>query len=224
MIDALKDWVCRLVNRHDERLRGLVEGAAIRVVTRRVSREIGRDVSAIPSYTMPGELAALFKLAAALPDGAVVLEIGSHLGKSACFLGAALRLKRGRLYCVDTWQNETMPEGSRDTFDEFRRNTNALASLIVPIRKRSDQLAPGDVPSPVHLAFIDGDHSFEAVRADFQRVAPLVPPGGTVAFHDAVNPVFPGVARVVGEALASGQWDIGGQTGTLLWIRRRTSE
>jgi len=224
MIDRLKYWACWPLNRHNEWLRYVLERAAIRVISGRVSRAIGCDVSNISSNTLPGELVALFKLADGLADEAAVLEIGSHLGKSACFLGAALQPKRGRLYCVDTWQNETMAEGSRDTFEEFRRNTAGLAALIVPIRKRSDQLAPGDIPAPVHLAFIDGDHSFEVVRNDFQRVASLVPPGGLVVFHDAVSPYFPGVGRVIGEALASGQWEIGGHVHTLLWIRRLTSE
>ena len=224
MIDKLKYWGCRFVKRHSDRLRHIMERAALRVVSYRVSRAIGHDVSTIPSHTLPVELVALFELAAGLADGARALEIGSHLGKSACFLGTPLQRKRGTLYCVDNWQNETMPEGPRDTFEEFRRNIGGLAALIVPIRKRSDQLAPGDIPSPVHLAFIDGDHSLKAVRGDFQRVAPLIPTGGVVVFHDAVSPYFPGVARVIGDALAFGQWAIGGQTGTLSWIRRVKSE
>jgi cephalosporin hydroxylase len=32
--------------------------------------------------------------------------------------------------------------------------------------------------------FIDGDHSYEGVRADFKNYAELVRPGGFVAFHD----------------------------------------
>ncbi len=34
------------------------------------------------------------------------------------------------------------------------------------------------------LLFIDGDHSYEGVRADFELYHPLVRPGGVVAFHD----------------------------------------
>lgn len=37
--------------------------------------------------------------------------------------------------------------------------------------------------------FIDGDHSYEGVRADFERYAPLVRGGGIVALHD-VNEDF----------------------------------
>ncbi len=37
---------------------------------------------------------------------------------------------------------------------------------------------------PVDFAFIDGDHSYEGVKADFLQYGPLVRPGGIVAFHD----------------------------------------
>jgi predicted O-methyltransferase YrrM len=224
MINTLKYWGCCFVKRRSKWLRYVTERAAIRVVSRRVSHAIGHDVSMISSYTLPFELATLFDLAMELPDGAAALEIGSHLGKSACFIGAALQAKRGRLYCVDTWQNETMPDGLRDTYEEFCRNTTGLAALIIPIRKRSDQLAPGEVPATVHLAFIDGDHSFEGVRNDFERVAPLIPVGGTIVFHDAVRSTFLGVGQVIGGALATGQWTIGGQAGSLFWICRVKDE
>lgn len=36
----------------------------------------------------------------------------------------------------------------------------------------------------VDFLFIDGDHSYEAVRRDFELYEPLVRPGGLVAFHD----------------------------------------
>jgi predicted O-methyltransferase YrrM len=36
----------------------------------------------------------------------------------------------------------------------------------------------------VDLLFIDGDHSYDGVRADFEDYAPLVRPGGLIAFHD----------------------------------------
>jgi predicted O-methyltransferase YrrM len=36
------------------------------------------------------------------------------------------------------------------------------------------------------LLFIDGDHSYEGVRRDFEMYGPLVRPGGLVVFHDIV--------------------------------------
>jgi predicted O-methyltransferase YrrM len=43
--------------------------------------------------------------------------------------------------------------------------------------------------NPLDVLFIDGDHSYEGVRADFEDYAPLVRAGGIVALHD-VNPDF----------------------------------
>ena len=36
----------------------------------------------------------------------------------------------------------------------------------------------------VDFAFIDGDHTYEGVKADFEDYGPLVRPGGIIAFHD----------------------------------------
>jgi predicted O-methyltransferase YrrM len=39
---------------------------------------------------------------------------------------------------------------------------------------------------PLDLLFIDGDHSYDGVKADFDSYAPFVRPGGVIAFHDIV--------------------------------------
>lgn len=52
------------------------------------------------------------------------------------------------------------------------------------------------------VAFIDGDHSETGVRQDFDLWAPLVTPGGVVAFHDTIpngNRHEPGVAKFTRE-------------------------
>lgn len=36
----------------------------------------------------------------------------------------------------------------------------------------------------VDFAFIDGDHTYEGVKADFLNYGNLVRPGGVIAFHD----------------------------------------
>ncbi len=39
-------------------------------------------------------------------------------------------------------------------------------------------------PQGVDFLFIDGDHTYEGVKADFEMYSPLVRPGGFVALHD----------------------------------------
>jgi len=36
----------------------------------------------------------------------------------------------------------------------------------------------------IDFAFIDGDHTYHGVKQDFEMYAPLVRPGGLIAFHD----------------------------------------
>lgn len=41
---------------------------------------------------------------------------------------------------------------------------------------------------PVDVLVIDGDHSYDGVRADFETFSPLVRAGGLVLVHDVLNP------------------------------------
>lgn len=38
--------------------------------------------------------------------------------------------------------------------------------------------------SPVDVLFIDGDHTYQGVKSDFEMFSPLVRPGGVIGFHD----------------------------------------
>jgi predicted O-methyltransferase YrrM len=161
------------------------------------------------------ELRSLYDLAGEAKN---VLEIGSYLGASSAHLAAALSLHGGRLVCVDTWANETMPEGTRDTLAEFQRNTAGVANAIAIVRKRSEELTAGDVTLPLDLVFIDGDHDYAAVRGDVEKVRGWIRDGGTLAFHDAF--FFEGVSRVVGEVLATGEWQLAGKVDNLVWLTK----
>lgn len=46
------------------------------------------------------------------------------------------------------------------------------------------------------LLFIDGDHTYEGVKKDFEMYSPLVREGGLIAFHDVVEHTFDPTCRV----------------------------
>jgi predicted O-methyltransferase YrrM len=58
-----------------------------------------------------------------------------------------------------------------------------------------------DWQGPIRLLFIDGDHSYEATRADVEIWSKHVAPGGLMALHDV--DVWPGVTQAYGELLAA---------------------
>jgi predicted O-methyltransferase YrrM len=200
---------------------------SLRTLLRRARAwHVSRDLAAsglsrarqIHTFTHSDELAALHGLAADLPDGARILEVGSYLGASTCFLAAGLRGKRGAIVCIDTWENQTMPDGVRDTFAEFTVNTRGVADRITTIRKRSDQITAAELGGPFHLIFLDGDHSYSATKSDLQLAASVLSADGVIAFHDSLS--FQGVSRVVGEALGTGDWMLGGVVQNLCWVKR----
>jgi len=62
-------------------------------------------------------------------------------------------------------------------------------------------------PHKFDFIFIDGDHTYEAVKQDLEDWLPLLEPGGTVIFHDSAPivsipsdyPGWPGPVRLVAE-------------------------
>ncbi|MGH7999855.1 MAG: class I SAM-dependent methyltransferase [Brasilonema sp.] len=179
-------------------------------------------VDQIFTYTNINELRALYNLASTCPQGTRSLEIGSHFGASSCYIAAGLAKVNGHLFCVDTWHNETMAEGEQDTFTDFQKNTYGVKQQITPVRKRSDAVSSQDIKVPLNFVFIDGDHSYEAVKRDFELVQQWLAKDGIIAFHDFSNPDYEGVTRVIGEALVSGKWKIAGYVDTLVWIKPAT--
>jgi len=117
--------------------------------------------------------------------GCNYVEIGSYIGSSSCFIAAGIKGSggEGRLYCIDTWQNEGMSEGLRDTFDEFQRNTVKYKDFIVTLKGTSYKIAES-FDKKVDFLFIDGDHSYEGVKSDVDDWFPKLNNGAIVIFHD----------------------------------------
>jgi predicted O-methyltransferase YrrM len=138
----------------------------------------------ITSHLTPHERYQLFKLAI---NREKILEIGSYVGASAtCFGAAKAKNEKGTIYCIDTWQNDAMTEGKKDTQELFTENTKAFAQWITPIRGFSTEVA-GQVKKytdKLDVLFIDGDHSYEGVKADWETYKGFLNPGSIVIFHD----------------------------------------
>jgi predicted O-methyltransferase YrrM len=146
-------------------------------------RERAKQADRIFTHLTDEEKHILFRLARAIPKYGVAVEIGSYLGASSCFLAMGLRKRSGRLYCVDTWQNESMAEGLRDTFAEFSENVAPFRDIIIPLRGRSEVLGV-EFKEKISLLFLDGDHSYEVVSRDFFAWLPHLNEHAVVMLHD----------------------------------------
>lgn len=120
-----------------------------------------------------------------------VLEIGTAKG-GTLFLWTRLAQRNATIVSID------LPGGkfgggytSRQSaiYRRFPRKNQNLHLL------REDSHAPAALEKtmrlfegkPVDLLFIDGDHTFEGVKKDWEMYSPLVRSGGMIVFHDVAG-------------------------------------
>ena len=137
----------------------------------------------VPTHMKVDERVLLLELAQKVPPNGVIVEIGSYLGASACFLAEGSKERKATVFCVDTWMNDAMSEGQMDTLTRYLANTRAYRNAIVPLRGKSDQIARSFV-KPIDLLFIDGDHSYDGCKRDILEWYPKLNDGAHVIFHD----------------------------------------
>lgn len=154
------------------------------------------------SITVPAELftaltnperEALKKLS----QGKLVLECGAELGTSTVIL--AQRAKK--VFSID-WQKGDSSTGQRETAYEsgpfgpvpmwqffthgwihhlFRLH---VMHNVVPIVGAFEDVLPLFGSGVFDMAFLDGDHQYDAVRRDTDLILPHLAAGATFAFHD----------------------------------------
>jgi predicted O-methyltransferase YrrM len=142
------------------------------------------------------ELVTLYRLAKRRINA---MEIGSYLGASSCAIAAGINSTKGRVLCIDTWENDAMSEGAMDTFNVFKSNTMRFSKSIVPVRGWSHMVKDYvcGLTHSLDLLFIDGDHSYEGAKQDWDTYKGLLLEGSIVIFHDVGWAT--GVQRVIDE-------------------------
>jgi predicted O-methyltransferase YrrM len=135
----------------------------------------------------------LYSLAKSLKPE-VCVEIGSARGKSACYVGLALAENgKGKIYAIDPHsKTDWNDDDSVDTIDLFRQNIALLGleDRVEIVRKTSDDAARG-WDRKVDLIFIDGDHTYEGVRRDWELFSPHLSEFGVAVFHDTAWDIDP---------------------------------
>ncbi len=171
------------------------------------------------------EAALLYRLARRVARGAAVVEIGRFKGGSTLMLASALP-EGAELWSYDLHvalrPDLTGPQLDGELESALDRyGLGERVRLVV-----GDSRTAEPPPRAPEVVFIDGDHSYEGARADYERWSPLVAPGGHVLFHDAVDTGgygnhYPGVARLVEEVERDSAFERQPDAGSIAHFTRR---
>lgn len=158
----------------------------------------------IPGWMLPEEMEFLWSTASALAPGAVVVEVGSWLGRSAAVLLAAGLT----VVCVDPFSGEGTDKAQavRECcypFQVMARHAAHISSRGLPM--------PFYWPVATHdgwpvawrpdLVFIDGDHEAAAVCRDVLCWRGRLSPDGILLGHDYTWPTVQEGLRRAGVAV-----------------------
>jgi cephalosporin hydroxylase len=120
-----------------------------------------------------------------------VLEIGTRKG-GTLFLFSRLADAEATVVSVDLPGGEFgggYPEWKIELYQSFRLPQQTMHLV------RADSHAPETHErvqsifgrNPIDFVFLDGDHTYEGVKKDFEFYSKLVRKGGVIAFHDIAN-------------------------------------
>jgi len=183
----------------------------------------------IPGFLGEAEARLLGTIAACVPRGGAIVEIGSFKGKSTVMLGkVAAQYDLDPVVAIDPHNfnnaeleaHRTSPEAS--SYSEFLQHLQAtgVRDRIEVHRAYSTEIAPAWA-RPISFLWIDGDHSYRGAKADFDGFAAHVIPGGVIAFHDALHE-FAGPIRVfVEDVLRSDRFGAAGFVQSIAWAHYR---
>ncbi len=117
-----------------------------------------------------------------------VVELGVFWGGSFFVFCQAVKASGSPTIChaVDTWEGDSQA-GKLDesTFLEFQKNREThFADISQVKRMRFEQALDSFPDESIDLLHIDGFHTYEAVKHDYETWLPKVAKGGIILFHD----------------------------------------
>lgn len=161
------------------------------------------DINKIKGFLNAEEGEALYSYTKEFTRDGNALEIGSYCGKSAVYIGLAVKENNQKLYSIDHHKGSEEQQPGEEYFDPdlLNKEGNGIDTLsfflktikdsylegyVIPVVSSSEE-AHKDLKMNFNMIFIDGGHSEETAQTDYKLWSKKINPEGVLAIHD----VFP---------------------------------
>jgi hypothetical protein len=129
-----------------------------------------------------------------LNQAQVIVEVGVAEAKSTDWLCRGAKLRGGKVYGYDLWDthglnNQFQHWSSKEKCEEYLQSKGHTNFELTKINSRTPEFAElikTKHPS-IDLAYIDGCHSYDGIKNDFDIIYPLLSECGVIVFHDTLK-------------------------------------
>jgi hypothetical protein len=129
-----------------------------------------------------------------LNQAKVVVEVGVAEAKTTEWLCRGAASRGGRVYGYDLWdthglKNQFQHWSSKEKCEEYLTSKGHTNFELTKINSRTPEFAQLiKTKHPViDLAFIDGCHSYDGIKNDFDAIYPQLSETGVIVFHDTMR-------------------------------------
>lgn len=129
-----------------------------------------------------------------LNQAQVIVEVGVAEAKSTDWLCRGAKLRGGKVYGYDLWDthglnNQFEHWSSKEKCETYLQSKGHTNFELTKINSRTPEFAElikTKHPS-IDLAYIDGCHSYDGIKNDFDIIYPLLSECGVIIFHDTLK-------------------------------------
>lgn len=155
-------------------------------------RKLKRNLRNVKGQLLDVEMIELYKIASLVPSNTCIVEIGSFQGKSTLLLAYGTQAgNMNKVYSIDPHLDFIGVNGGvfgpidlQKKYKNMVRNYKGDNIFVVALK--SKQVCNWEIP--IGMIFIDGDHTYEGVKFDYENFKENVVTGGKILFHDSKMP------------------------------------
>ena len=129
-----------------------------------------------------------------LNQAQVIVEVGVAEAKSTDWLCRGAKLRGGKVYGYDLWDthglnNQFEHWSSKEKCEAYLQSKGHTNFELTKINSRTPEFVELiKTKHPViDLAFIDGCHSYDGIKNDFDAIYPQLSETGVIVFHDTMR-------------------------------------